>query len=54
MLENMAYGRIVHLRRMDLCVMLCNAPPLSSGHERRTVVVEVVSFKLSRGLIAQC
>jgi hypothetical protein len=29
----------------------CSAPHLSSGHERRTVAVEVVSFKLSRGLI---
>jgi hypothetical protein len=34
--------------------MLCNAPHESSGHERRPVAVEVVSFKLSRGLIPQC
>ena len=32
----------------------CTAPRESSGHERRTVEVEAVSFELSRGVISQC
>ena len=32
---------------------VCNAPHVSSGHERRTVAVEVLSLKLPRGLVSQ-
>jgi hypothetical protein len=47
------HPRFNHQFLLDYYYFLCNAPRLSSGHERSPVAELVFAFKLLRWLVAQ-